>query len=55
MSRISTNIIYGLEIFRKSLDLNGQKMYNNQYIYPWHSWIARKTPTLEAAGSNPVG
>lgn len=25
------------------------------HIYPWHSWIARKTPTLEVAGSNPVG
>ena len=24
-------------------------------IYPWHSWIARETPTLEVAGSNPVG
>ena len=24
-------------------------------ICPWHSWIARETPTLEAAGSNPVG
>ena len=22
---------------------------------PWHSWIARETPTLKAAGSNPVG
>ena len=26
-----------------------------KYIYPWHSWIARKTPTLEAVGSNPIG
>ena len=25
------------------------------HICPWHSWIARETPTLEAAGSNPVG
>ena len=24
-------------------------------ICPWLSWIARKTPTLEVAGSNPVG
>ena len=22
---------------------------------PWRSWIARHTPTLKAAGSNPVG
>ena len=22
---------------------------------PWRSWIARQTPTLKAAGSNPVG
>ena len=22
---------------------------------PWHSWIARKTPTLEDEGSNPFG
>ena len=28
---------------------------NNKYFYPWHSWIARKTPTLEAVGSNPIG
>ena len=26
-----------------------------EHIYPWLSWIARKTPTLEVAGSNPVG
>ena len=24
-------------------------------IYPWHSWIARQTPTLKASGSNPLG
>ncbi len=24
-------------------------------LYPWHSWIARQTPTLKVAGSNPVG
>ena len=24
-------------------------------IYPWHSWIARQTPTLKAVGSNPIG
>lgn len=28
-------------------------IYRN--ICPWLSWIARKTPTLEVAGSNPVG
>ena len=26
-----------------------------RYFCPWHSWIARQTPTLKAAGSNPVG
>ena len=25
------------------------------YICPWHSWIARQTPTLKASGSNPLG
>ena len=25
------------------------------YVRPWRSWIARQTPTLKAAGSNPVG
>ena len=29
--------------------------YNTMRIYPWHSWIARQTPTLKVAGSNPVG
>ena len=24
-------------------------------ICPWHSWIARQTPTLKAEGSNPFG
>ena len=24
-------------------------------IYPWHSWIARQTPTLKVNGSNPFG
>ncbi len=23
--------------------------------YPWHSWIARQTPTLKVEGSNPFG
>ena len=23
--------------------------------YPWHSWIARQTPTLKVSGSNPLG
>ena len=25
------------------------------YICPWHSWIARQTPTLKVEGSNPFG
>ena len=25
------------------------------HIYPWHSWIARQTPTLKVEGSNPFG
>ena len=31
--------------------------YNNKALYfcPWHSWIARQTPTLKASGSNPLG
>ena len=29
--------------------------YNMKVIYPWHSWIARQTPTLKASGSNPLG
>ena len=24
-------------------------------ICPWHSWIARQTPTLKVEGSNPFG
>ena len=24
-------------------------------FYPWHSWIARQTPTLKVEGSNPFG
>ena len=28
---------------------------SQSYIYPWHSWIARQTPTLKANGSNPFG
>ena len=27
----------------------------NIIFYPWHSWIARQTPTLKAVGSNPIG
>ena len=27
----------------------------NKDLRPWRSWIARQTPTLKAAGSNPVG
>ena len=43
--------------FRRNLDKPPRKWYNIscQNICPWHSWIARKTPTLEVAGSNPVG
>ena len=26
-----------------------------EYMCPWRSWIARQTPTLKVAGSNPVG
>ena len=33
----------------------GRKYGKIQYICPWHSWIARQTPTLKVAGSNPVG
>ncbi len=25
------------------------------YTCPWHSWIARQTPTLKVSGSNPLG
>ena len=25
------------------------------FFYPWHSWIARQTPTLKVEGSNPFG
>ena len=25
------------------------------YFCPWHSWIARQTPTLKVEGSNPFG
>ena len=28
---------------------------NKFNIYPWHSWIARQTPTLKVVGSNPIG
>ena len=26
-----------------------------RHICPWHSWIARETPTLKVTGSNPAG
>ena len=39
----------------KSLDTAMLLWYHYKVIYPWLSWIARKTPTLEVAGSNPVG
>ena len=29
--------------------------YKIKEIYPWHSWIARQTPTLKVNGSNPFG
>ena len=38
---------------KKSKNQNDGDMPSHNY--PWHSWIARKTPTLEVAGSNPVG
>ena len=28
---------------------------SDQNFYPWHSWIARQTPTLKVNGSNPFG
>ena len=43
--------------FQIFIEFFGLIWYNNEvyFICPWHSWIARETPTLEAAGSNPVG
>ena len=29
--------------------------FNKLNICPWHSWIARQTPTLKVEGSNPFG
>ena len=37
------------------LQSDGKRGIMLHSICPWHSWIARETPTLEAAGSNPVG
>ena len=44
-----------LKISEKYLDTHRLLWYHDKVIYPWLSWIARKTPTLEVAGSNPVG
>ncbi len=32
-----------------------QKCGKIHCICPWHSWIARQTPTLKVSGSNPLG
>ena len=39
-------------LFRK---VYGIISWYKQNIYPWHSWIARQTPTLKVEGSNPFG
>ena len=52
-SRIKIN-----EIFTKRLEKSCLLWYTHNRklnIYPWHSWIARQTPTLKAVGSNPIG
>ena len=40
---------------RKKLAKALSLCYNMEDIYPWHSWIARQTPTLQVEGSNPFG
>ena len=35
--------------------LRARFMLAHLYFYPWHSWIARQTPTLKVEGSNPFG
>ena len=30
-------------------------IFTTVHICPWHSWIARQTPTLKVEGSNPFG
>ena len=35
--------------------LRARFMRRRSYFYPWHSWIARQTPTLKVEGSNPFG
>ena len=54
-TRFSGNTFFG-----KGLAFLGSLWYNSevrihQYTYPWHSWIARQTPTLKVEGSNPFG
>ena len=47
-----------MTFFQKGLAFFQQVCYNNEvqfHIYPWHSWIARQTPTLKVEGSNPFG
>ncbi len=45
----------------KSIEKGEKLCYNKEapsigeYICPWHSWIARQTPTLKVEGSNPFG
>ena len=48
--------------FEKGLAIYAGSCYNEHrvqtappYLYPWHSWIARQTPTLKVVGSNPIG
>ena len=37
----------------KNRNYRAAETYDN--ICPWHSWIARQTPTLKVSGSNPLG
>ena len=44
--------------FQKGVAFFSDLWYNIKvsiYTYPWHSWIARQTPTLKVEGSNPFG
>ena len=45
--------------FKKGLHFRGKCAIIGESIpyptYPWHSWIARQTPTLKVEGSNPFG
>ena len=42
-------------ITTKELDKIAYDIITKLNICPWHSWIARQTPTLKVEGSNPFG